>query len=646
MAENKVDLFQLAGSTADEAALARKRQQIFSLMQQFPFVRQCIKCSAQDMLRVDNVFLKAQQAVLYPFSPPLYDLETARLTIECQRALTRIFRIYDTDFDGLLSEAELDRFQRETYPTPVFDQDFVAIKKMVNRHAPGVLQDGKFTVAGFCAIFDIFLSQNRLDVVWQALREYHYDDDLNLHIPETVLLEETSKSAQKKDWKLSSSARKFLTSTFHQFDSDQDGKLTGEDMAKIFSILPSPNLPPWLRPDVFSDCFAKPKGSALIMTDSPSSSGVGSDESDENLIVPPAMMAQSLSQSGLSILSASDSLPSVDMVGSSSSVLFHHKALDYLEWMGLWHSVAAVSPAVARAELFRLGHLEAPRGIRGKKKKEAALKKILPPPLKSREIRVLVLGSAACGKTALIDALCQSEGLVTTEATTRAETSCAHVKLKRARIDAKKDDEDETEIVVHLSFTNVPETKIHDIPRDHNPSFDLAMLAFDCTLPSSWNYVCELETSLLDTETPRVFVVTKADGSKDLAAQPVLENAQNHCQEQDLEPPVLTKAATVTEDEEERKRVLDHLARSTLRVSGVERLRARPYEEQKKRDAARRRKMMWLGSIVGVGVVVAVGVGLLLGGSTKTAKDQKAAGFGWLRSWFNGAAKNATPQEA
>ena len=172
------------------------------------------------------------------------------------------------------------------------------------------------------------------------------------------------------------------------------------------------------------------------------------------------------------------------------------------------------------------------------------------------------------------------------------------------------------------------------------------MLAFDCTLPSSWNYVCELETSLLDTETPRVFVVTKADGSKDLAAQPVLENAQNHCQEQDLEPPVLTKAATVTEDEEERKRVLDHLARSTLRVSGVERLRARPYEEQKKRDAARRRKMMWLGSIVGVGVVVAVGVGLLLGGSTKTAKDQKAAGFGWLRSWFNGAAKNATPQEA
>jgi len=68
VAGNKMDLF-LPSSTAgvtDEQVLARSRQQIVSLMQRFRFIRQCIKCSAKNLLRVDEVVLKAQQAVIYP----------------------------------------------------------------------------------------------------------------------------------------------------------------------------------------------------------------------------------------------------------------------------------------------------------------------------------------------------------------------------------------------------------------------------------------------------------------------------------------------------------------------------------------------------------------------------------------------------
>ena len=157
-----MDLFHPSSSAgqADEHALARKRQQIVSLMQRFPFVRQCIKCSAKNLLRVDDVFSKAEQAVLYPFTPPLYDLQTGRLTEECKRAFTRIFRIYDADHDGLLSDNELDRFQRETYHVAAFDRDFRAWKKVVNRHNPQadevvISDDGKFTIPGFLAIFDV-----------------------------------------------------------------------------------------------------------------------------------------------------------------------------------------------------------------------------------------------------------------------------------------------------------------------------------------------------------------------------------------------------------------------------------------------------------------------------------------------------------
>ena len=127
IAGNKMDLFRTSSTAGmtDEQALARSRQQIVSLMQRFRFVRQCIKCSAKNLLRVDEVFLKAQQAVLYPFTP-LYDLDNGRITTDCKRAFTRMFRMYDADNDGLLSDAELDQFHREAFSTPVMDRDFAA----------------------------------------------------------------------------------------------------------------------------------------------------------------------------------------------------------------------------------------------------------------------------------------------------------------------------------------------------------------------------------------------------------------------------------------------------------------------------------------------------------------------------------------
>ena len=133
VAENKMDLFH---GTGNDQAMKKKLQQIVSLMQRFPFVRQCIKCSAKNLIRVEDVFLEAQQAVIYPFVPPLYDLETGQLTVSCKRAFTRIFRLFDRDHDGLLSDAELERFQRDTFQAIVFDRDLGAFKKHVSHNNP------------------------------------------------------------------------------------------------------------------------------------------------------------------------------------------------------------------------------------------------------------------------------------------------------------------------------------------------------------------------------------------------------------------------------------------------------------------------------------------------------------------------------
>ena len=701
VAENKVDLYRPTSSTSaaaisDEQALARKRQQIVSLMQRYPFVRQCIKVSAKNLLRIDDVFLKAQQAVLYPFTPPLYDLSTGQLSPACRRALARIFRIYDQDHDNLLSDAELDRFQRDTYHVGVFARDYAAWKKVVARADPTVecVVNNSFTVAGFGTIFDVFITQNRLDVVWEALRKFGYDDDLNLHVPESVTWgggtdemgasspsvaggmggKSSSSSAERLGlsyWKLSSSAKHFLAAVFQQFDSDKDGVLSPEDLIKIFAILPQPALPPWhptRAKDLFRGCFSIPKYLAVAAAGS-----APVEDMSPSLIVPGVMSTTVLpSQSGMSLLSSGDSFPSTGGVDVYDSMLSEAdpqsgtgdssrssllKPLDFLEWMGYWHVLSAISPTVTREELFRLGHIEdmssshrkkatsneSRRRWKSKHRSQQQLSVIAGLPdaaLKSREIRILVLGSRGAGKTALLNYLRNDTTNNTrTRATVKPETSTAHLKLTK-----RNKQGDNEEFVVHLVFTDVPETAaatqetyyrqltelFGSVTSPKDRVCDLAMLVFDSTVASSLTYAKELESTLLTRETPRVFVGTKKDR---MTTEQVFEAAKAHCQDEDLEgQPLLTSAED--RSDKDREAALEHLARCALNEPGVDRFKSRPYEEQERREAEKRRRMLWIGGIVGV--VLVVGVGWLWGSSSPKKETSNSGGgsFAWLRHIF------------
>lgn len=658
-----MDLF-LPSSTAgvtDEQVLARSRQQIVSLMQRFRFIRQCIKCSAKNLLRVDEVFLKAQQAVLYPFTP-LYDLDIGRLSEDCQRAFTRIFRMYDRDHDGLLSHSELDRFQNETFHVPVYERDLTGWKKVVARNNPNeeVVRDGKFTVAGFLAIFDVFISQNRLDVPWQALRTFGYDDNLHLQVPDSV-----REGGEGTTWSLSASARRFLTDLFHQFDSDHDGVLSLDDMDAIFSILPEPSLPPWhpIRSrELFGQSFSLPK---MPTAELPRSESSG-DASVLNI-------SQSLSASGITIVSG-ESFPSVDMSSVDRANLVS-TPLTYLDWMGLWHASAGISPATTRAELFQLGHIDDGRSSkrrRGKKKAVSPTPEMTPDSLlPSREVRILLLGSPSSGKTALINSWSQrARDPLDTKHTKYPETTNTYLRLKRKKSKANKNDEYET-VVVHFIITEVPEAEAESqIRRQRQLSqilskagCDLVALAFDSTNSASLAYAKHLESSLLNEELARVYVATKSDqsgrvsdpndgssaerdGDEDWQPVTVLDEAATHCRELDLEPPLVTSAAetSAADDggEKARTEALSHLARCCLDESGFERLRSKPHEERKRREASKRRnrKMIWFG--VGVGVAVAV-VGYLWTSGSSGGKGAPQGGdsggsrlgVGWIRNLFS-----------
>lgn len=680
-----MDLF-LPSSTAgvtDEQVLARSRQQIVSLMQRFRFIRQCIKCSAKNLLRVDEVFLKAQQAVLYPFTPQLYDLDVGKLSNECQRAFTRIFRMYDKDYDGLLSHSELDRFQHETFHVPVYERDLTGWKKVVTRNNPNeeVVREGKFTVAGFLAIFDVFISQNRLDVPWKALRKFGYDDNLNLYIPpETMMvgpnnnnngggagsgrMDNTSNSSSS--WKISTSARKFLENIFYQFDADHDGVLSLEEIDSVFSIIQPPSLPLWhpIRAQgLFQGCFSLPK--------MPCSSLDSSDNHNPDISGDDLSVSQSLSATGITIVSG-DSFPTVDFLSSSEvRELNTHvisKPLSFLDWMGLWHTVSAISPAVTRAELFRLGHMEDLK--KKKKKRRRSTKKVSATMsssrndslLGSREVRVLLLGSPGSGKTALLNALCCVDDPLTTSKTKTPMTASTHVRLRK---NSQKGSDTDEQIVVHLVITDVPEAEAENQALRRRQlseilscgNCDLVMLAFDATNSASLAYAKHLEETLLTDEISRVYVATKSDqcapsaddivlssqddGETKTRPVTVIDEASIHCQDLDIESPLVTSATNEMLSADgnlgqlNRSATLERLARSCLFEVGIDRLRAKPHEESKRRDAARRRnqKMIWLG--VGVGMAAAV-AGYIWIGATGSKEDGNVRKdrLLWFRSLF------------
>jgi Ras family protein T1 len=529
-------------------------------------------------------------------------------------------------------------------------------KKVVSRNNPNeeVVRDGKFTVAGFLAIFDVFISQNRLDVPWQALRKFGYDDNLTLHIPEKVL-----QVGEEESWSLSISARRFLSDLFHQFDSDHEGVLSLDDIERLFSIVPNPSLPPWhpLRSQgLFRGCFSLPR-----MPSSPSSPRLDSSGEEG---ASPLSMSQSFSASGITIVSG-ETFPSVDISTASLGGMYTNAVsspLSFLDWMGMWHAISSISPSTTRAELFRLGHTEDTK----KSKRRIGKKKSLVSPSKgtadsllpSREVRVLLLGSPGSGKTALLNALCCTKDAVTTTKTRSPETFSTYVRLKRRKKPKSSKAAEDESFVAHLVITEVPEAEAEQQAQRkkelseilNGGECDLVILAFDSTNSASLAYAKHLESTLLTEEMSRVYVGTKSDQcgpteekvEDDDEWQPatVIDEAGIHCRELDLEPPLVTSAsenmlsAEGELGEMNRNKTLDHLARCCLYEAGVESLRAKPHEERKRREAEKRRnrKMMWFG--VGVGVAVVV-VGYLWTGATGNKGDDRRDRLGWFRSLFS-----------
>lgn len=225
---NKIDL--RGGEVTNEAL----EEEIVPIMNEFKEVETCVECSAKLPLNVSEVFYFAQKAVLHP-TAPLYDSRDHVLKKECVSALRRIFKLCDTNKDGLLDASELNEFQRKCFDAPLQLQELEGIKEMVQEHAEGGVRDGGLTEAGFLYLHTIFIQRGRLETTWTVLRKFGYGEDLRL--TESFLYPKFD-VPHDCSVELSPLGYQFFTDIFETFDKDQDGALKTEELDELFSTSP------------------------------------------------------------------------------------------------------------------------------------------------------------------------------------------------------------------------------------------------------------------------------------------------------------------------------------------------------------------------------------------------------------------------
>jgi len=208
-------------------------------MNEFKEVETCVECSARMPLNVSEVFYFAQKAVLHP-TAPLYDSRDHVLKPACVNALRRIFKLCDTNKDGILDTAELNEFQSKCFDAPLQLQELEGIKDMVRENIPGGVHNSGLTEAGFLYLHTTFIQRGRLETTWTVLRKFGYAEDMRL--TESFL---TPKIDVPYDCsvELSALGYQFFTDIFQIFDKDQNGALSSTELEELFTTSPGN---PWI----------------------------------------------------------------------------------------------------------------------------------------------------------------------------------------------------------------------------------------------------------------------------------------------------------------------------------------------------------------------------------------------------------------
>ncbi|KAM6897856.1 mitochondrial Rho GTPase 2 [Xenentodon cancila] len=229
---NKVPII-LVGNKSDLRS-GSSMETILPIMNQFSEIETCVECSAKNLKNISELFYYAQKAVLHP-TAPLYDPEDKQLKPACVRALSRIFYISDQDNDHILSDAELNSFQKSCFGNPLAPQALEDVKTVVWKNTSDGVQDNGLTLNGFLFLNTLFIQRGRHETTWTILRKFGYDD--NLELTDDYLYPELRVPVGCTT-ELNHFGHQFLQRLFDKYDEDKDCALSQTELRNLFCVCP------------------------------------------------------------------------------------------------------------------------------------------------------------------------------------------------------------------------------------------------------------------------------------------------------------------------------------------------------------------------------------------------------------------------
>ncbi|XP_033840731.1 mitochondrial Rho GTPase 2 [Periophthalmus magnuspinnatus] len=247
---NKIPII-LVGNKSD-LRCGSSMETILPIMNQFSEIETCVECSAKNLKNISELFYYAQKAVLHP-TAPLYDPEDKQLKPLCVRALSRVFYISDQDNDRILSDAELNSFQKSCFGNPLAPQALEDVKTVVWKNTSDGVQDNGLTLNGFLFLNTLFIQRGRHETTWTILRKFGYDD--NLELTDDYLYPELRVPVGCTT-ELNHRGFQFLQQVFDKYDEDKDSALSPEELKNLFCVCP---YMPW-GPEVYRSVPTSDKG--------------------------------------------------------------------------------------------------------------------------------------------------------------------------------------------------------------------------------------------------------------------------------------------------------------------------------------------------------------------------------------------------
>uniref|UniRef100_A0AAY4AKP0 Mitochondrial Rho GTPase n=1 Tax=Denticeps clupeoides TaxID=299321 RepID=A0AAY4AKP0_9TELE len=209
-------------------------ENILPIMNQFSEIETCVECSARNLKNISELFYYAQKAVLHP-TAPLYDPEDKQVRPLCVRALSRIFSISDQDNDRVLSDAELNCFQKSCFGNPLAPQALEDVKTVVWKNTSDGILDNGLTLNGFLFLNTLFIQRGRHETTWTILRRFGYDDTLELT---DDYLYPQLRVPLGCSTELNHLGHQFLQKVFDKYDEDRDHALSPAELKNLFSVFP------------------------------------------------------------------------------------------------------------------------------------------------------------------------------------------------------------------------------------------------------------------------------------------------------------------------------------------------------------------------------------------------------------------------